>query len=87
MELIAHHLGYSSPRQGGETVPLFVCDECGTVDNTALGGYWQAILYDLPALCAVCRTGKWHGHFDREIWDGQTPVVNRTASQPRRDLE
>jgi hypothetical protein len=65
-------------------MPLYVCDNCGCIDNTALGGYWVQQLHDLPVLCSTCRTGKWHGHFDRKPWDGVTEVINPPAPQPRR---
>lgn len=69
-------------------MPLFVCDECGSVENTALArgenGYWASIRPDRrdqkpPALCTACdpNTGKWHGKFEREQWDGERAVINR----------
>ena len=58
-------------------MPLFICDCCGAVDNTACGGnYWHGRYFaegkginpeHSPALCCKCYTGKWHDHFPYEI--------------------
>lgn len=51
-------------------MPLFVCDSCGAVENTATGRYWaRSISKDRPgqALCSECHTGVWHGKFQRVI--------------------
>lgn len=52
-------------------MPLFVCDECGCVDNTALGHFWGRDLWEFlgenksgKALCSECAPT----HFD----DGST---------------
>jgi hypothetical protein len=73
-------------------VSLFVCDECGVVENTALagfGGYWGRNRKDLghgeqgvgdgKARCSQCnpQIGKWHGCFPRGKWDGKRQVINR----------
>jgi hypothetical protein len=66
-------------------VSLFVCDECDTVENTALAGphgYWLRNEYghDGKARCSACNPeiGKWHGLFPRELWDeSERQVVNR----------
>lgn len=52
-------------------MPLFVCDQCNSVDNTACGGnFWARALKRKGqgsgmVLCAECHTGKWHGLFDK----------------------
>lgn len=62
---------------------LFVCDECGAVENTGFCRYWvrNVAVQTLEgrALCSECdpRIGKWHGHFPKEVWDGKTKVRNR----------
>jgi len=73
-------------------MPLFVCDECGCVDNTALGHYWTRGKYGTPkeALCTECmpeeydkglkgsRYGKWHDRFPKEKYvPGKFGVLNR----------
>lgn len=42
-------------------MPVFACDECNTVENTALGHYWSRSLTDFEdvhkngkALCSEC---------------------------------
>ena len=42
-------------------MPLFVCEKCGCVENTALGNYWLA----KERLCGECYTGSWHGRFPK----------------------
>jgi hypothetical protein len=49
-------------------MPLFECEDCGMVDNTALTNFWGDHICDgKPALCSQCdpRIGKWHGQFKR----------------------
>lgn len=43
-------------------MPLFKCQKCGAVENTATGQYWG---YD-EKQCSECATGKWHGQFDKK---------------------
>lgn len=45
---------------------IFVCDECGTMENTALGHYWGRGLEDFQipekkgkALCSACAPHLW----------------------------
>jgi hypothetical protein len=50
-------------------MPLFVCDDCGAVDNTACGGsYWIRNKTE-KVLCCECYTGKWHDDFEKKIAD------------------
>jgi hypothetical protein len=51
-------------------MPLFRCDKCGCVENTALSNYWSR--GDGPALCSGCDPdiAAWHGEFDQKPADG-----------------
>jgi hypothetical protein len=59
-------------------MPLFVCNDCGTVDNTALANYWLAVGgtdgEPEPPRCSACAPGQaldgsgWHGQFPRRHW-------------------
>ena len=46
-------------------MPLFVCDNCKVIENTALGKYWG----EKSPLCSECGWGKWHGSFEKETYD------------------
>lgn len=56
-------------------MPLFRCDKCGCIDNTAAGGnYWhkhrgegwvKVPVDQQKALCCECFTGAWHGRFPK----------------------
>ncbi len=54
-------------------MPLFICDCCGAVDNTALGGCRGQVGWKeyrdakAPDLCCKCYTGKWHDEFPYEV--------------------
>lgn len=48
-------------------MPLFNCEKCGAVENTALGAYWGRKHQKQPELCSECHTGKWHGKFPKEF--------------------
>ena len=56
-------------------MPLFVCDRCHAIDNSALGGnYWDRLITGgLKAtsgqiLCTECNTGSWHNRFVKRIY-------------------
>ena len=51
-------------------MPLFKCEKCGDVENTALCGYWWK--GGGPALCSECdpEFGKWHSEFKKRGADG-----------------
>jgi hypothetical protein len=51
-------------------MPLFRCDKCGCVENTATGRFWSQKAYSEQVLCAECATGKWHNSFPKESADG-----------------
>lgn len=42
-------------------MPLFACERCNTVDNTALAHYWGRD----EKLCSECGHGEWHGKFEK----------------------
>lgn len=46
-------------------MPLFKCEKCGCVENTALCRYWRR--KNGPALCSACdpRINKWHSKFPK----------------------
>ena len=48
---------------------IFVCSQCGYLENTALSGYW--FRRGSPPLCSECdpRIGKWHDRFPKEKFD------------------
>lgn len=50
-------------------MPLFVCEECGCVDNTACGGTFWVVLHakNDKVLCCECHLGKWHNRFPKKI--------------------
>jgi len=47
-------------------MPLYKCDECGCVENTATGSYWG----EKDKLCSECSTGEWHGIFEKRSATG-----------------
>ena len=67
-------------------MPLFVCDACGSVDNTAVTHYWRSRMKETSALCSACdpEFGRWHGIFERETWDGKRRMHNRPATEEPR---
>ena len=46
-------------------MPLFICQKCKTIENTALGDYWTKA----KKLCSECSRGKWHNRFPKEKFD------------------
>jgi hypothetical protein len=53
-------------------MPLFICDCCGALDNTACGGKYHtrhsyANAEQLPDLCCKCNRGDWHNKFPYEL--------------------
>lgn len=71
---------------------LFVCEKCGTLENTALGRWWSKDAPSAPekgkALCCVCmpetyddgstdiNAGKWHGLFPQRPATADDDVIN-----------
>jgi len=61
-------------------MPLFVCEKCGCVENSALSDCsWIEYLNKRPMLCSECCPGqeKWHGKFSKKKWDHKEEVMNR----------
>jgi len=61
-------------------MPLFVCENCGCVENTALSlCSWFQYRKKKPMLCSECcpEQGKWHNKFLKKKWDGKKKVLNR----------
>lgn len=52
-------------------MPIFACEECGCLENTASSNYWSREK-GAPALCSQCdpEIRKWHGRFPRRMWNG-----------------
>ena len=60
-------------------MPCYVCEKCGCIDNTALGGnYWLRLFKitktatiaetnPVSALCCECYKGKWHNQFPKKF--------------------
>lgn len=61
---------------------LFLCEECGHIENTATSHYWLRgqYGYDGHALCSTCDPDM-SGSFDRGPWDGQ--IVKNPELIPR----
>lgn len=56
-------------------MPLFICDRCKCVDNTATSDFrLQARHGSTERLCTECRTGKWHGRFPKAPYAGQQVI-------------
>ncbi len=57
---------------------LFVCEECGCIENTALSRFWVRKTdlgpNDGRALCSECdpETREWHGRFPKRLYDPET---------------
>lgn len=65
-------------------MPLYMCRKCGSVDNTATGGYWaqQMNAHDAQRqhepLCSACdpAVGSWHNLFPRRRAEGYVQDKN-----------
>lgn len=76
-------------------MPLFACEHCHTVENTALSNY--ACRYvskpPAPALCSACdpEIRRWHGYFPRTsaqgYWLGSDGFLYSEAERLSGDLE
>lgn len=47
---------------------VYICEKCGAIENTALGGYWHNALNHEPKQCSECNTGAWHNEFPKRNW-------------------
>ncbi len=57
-------------------MPLFKCEKCGCVENTALCGYWWR--GNKKALCSECdpEFRRWHHRFPRKKWNKKIKIIN-----------
>lgn len=49
-------------------MPLFQCEKCGCIENTACAdGYWCSIINNSLKICSECdsQTAKWHDRFPK----------------------
>lgn len=46
-------------------MPLYECERCHAIDNTALTEFWTRQVDNLAQLCSECETGTWHGEFPK----------------------
>ena len=46
-------------------MPLFACEKCGAIDNTATSSYW----WSKKKLCTECETGQWHNCFPKRFFN------------------
>lgn len=47
-------------------MPLFKCEKCGCIENTAISSYWEALHSKTEKLCSECgEPFKWHGSFPK----------------------
>jgi len=52
-------------------MPLFECEKCHVIDNTALTNFWSTFRdANLPRLCSECDPdiASWHGIFPRTLF-------------------
>lgn len=47
---------------------VYICEKCGCIESTGLGGYWYNIVNHEPKMCSECNTGKWHNDFEKRHW-------------------
>lgn len=49
-------------------MPLYECEQCHCVENTALTNFWEAYMERTAKLCSECdpRIGRWHGRFPKQ---------------------
>jgi len=71
-------------------MPLFICDRCHCVDNTATSDFWlQARSGSAERLCSECHTGSWHNRFPKAPYAGQHIIwpKDQPAQTPTRSSE
>ena len=42
-------------------MPVFICQKCGAIENTATSSYWT----NEKHICSECETGRWHERFKK----------------------
>lgn len=67
-------------------MPLFKCEKCGCVENTALCFYWPSKAHKKPTLCSECDPdiGKWHGRFEKRSAEGMRVNGRGFLEEPNR---
>lgn len=63
-------------------MPMYVCDGCGSLENSTEGNWWfrfkeKGTAECGKALCGFCYKGVWSSPFPRKPWDGTSKVENR----------
>jgi hypothetical protein len=63
--------GFGGTDKYGGMMPLFRCEECGSVENTACCSYWLRKNDGELLLCSECDPdiGEWHGKFEKRPAD------------------
>lgn len=71
---------------------LYQCEECGALENTALGWFWCRNLESAKpqfkgrALCSECGPDqKWHGRFDKLLLPKGMFVTNSDGNLAHRE--
>lgn len=57
-------------------MPLFSCERCKNIDNTALTLYWMNMKHPLCSSCDP-KINKWHGAFPKEKFDDKKWKIER----------
>ena len=59
-------------------MPLFVCDKCNCIENSALApDFWINLCEGKECLCSECGPlRRWHGRFPKKKWDGVQEMHN-----------
>lgn len=47
---------------------VYICEKCGCIENTSLGGYWRNVRNNQSIMCSECNNGEWHGEFEKRHW-------------------
>lgn len=47
---------------------VYICEKCGCIESTALGGYWRNVINKEPKMCSECNNGEWHNEFEKKHW-------------------
>lgn len=56
---------------------IYICIKCGSIENTAVGGYYQNLRAGIPVMCSECNTGKWHKVFEKKFWNDASYGVDK----------
>jgi hypothetical protein len=53
-------------------MPLFKCEQCDSIENTALCNYWTRLSHGAALLCSACdpEIGAWHDAFEQKSGEG-----------------